>query len=384
MPKNKRPVPRKSATPALEDDDALAHALAALAVDLASGEGEAAASPQLVEDEMLKQVRNALRKKKDDVLYGAIELARFNDVGAYQLLRAHIEEAAATVVLRRDGAPAMEINAFAVPLFVHSVGGLKEAESFQDGAAFDALVASFQQAGLESGAAKVVMVAHAYDLDEVDSISYGHLNEMLRDAAASMSERKLIANPALERSITGWRPSAFGAADQAVELRFLLGFALKRADDPFYAVPAGDEAADAFFEARMARYRAWTASAAPLVARCLAAAPEALTLNFLYQDLFYGAKEQGMAELAMLGMMSDVNAALAAAGAAPDQVRADVGAAAEGDELVLRVNLYDAQGALLAQIDKPLDVAADLQLEEDDVCDALQTLGVTACASTAA
>ena len=38
--------------------------------------------------------------------------------------------------------------------------------------------------------------------------------------------------------------------------------------------------------------------AAPLVQRCLAAQP--VELNFLYQDLFYGAKEQGMAEYAML------------------------------------------------------------------------------------
>lgn len=383
MPKNKRPVPRKSASAALEDDDALAHALAALAVDLAAGEGAAQDAPHLVEDEMHKQVRNALRKKKDDVLYGAIELARFNDVGAYQLLRAHIEEAAATVVLRREGGAAMEINAFAVPLFVHSDGGLQQAATFQDGDAFDALVASFQQAGLESADAKVVMVAHAYDLDEIDSISYCHLNEMLRDAAASMTDRKLIANPALERSILGWHVNDFGPADKAVELRFLLGFALKRADDPFYAVPAGEAQADAFFDARMERYRGWTVKAAPLVARCLSATPEALELNFLYQDLFYGAKEQGMGELATLRMMSEVSAALEAGKIVPAQARADVGAAAEGEDLVLRVSLYGAGGALLAEIDKPLDVAADLQLEEDDVCDALATLGVKASASTA-
>ena len=51
-------------------------------------------------------------------------------------------------------------------------------------------------------------------------------------------------------------------------MRFLVGFALKRADDPFYAVPAGDAQADAFFDARMERYRDWTVKAAPLVARC--------------------------------------------------------------------------------------------------------------------
>jgi hypothetical protein len=378
MPKNKRPVPRKSAAPAQQDDDALAQALAALALELAEQEEGDAAALRLKEDELDKQVRNALRKKKDDVLYGAIELARFDDVGAYALLREHIEEAAATVVLRREGAPAMEINAFAVPLFVHSDGGLQEADGFQDGDAFDALVHSFQLGGLESPDAKVVMVSHAYDLDEVDAVSYSHLNEMLRDAAASMSDMRLIANPALERSISGWRTGDFAPGDKAVELRFLLGFALKRADDPFYTAPSGEAEADAWFAARMARYRAWTVGAAPLVARCLARDPAAVAVHFLYQDLFYGAKEQGMAELAMLRMMSGVTAALDTAGVAPQQASAEVGAAAAGDELVLRVRLLAPGGALLATLDKPLDVAADLQGEEDDLCDALGSIGVRA------
>jgi hypothetical protein len=373
MPKNKRPVPRKSEAPPEQDDEALAQALASLAFDI----GRQQAAPDAVA-ELDKQVRNALRKKKDDVLYGAIELARFEDSQAYQLLREHIEEAAATVLLRREGAPAMEINAFAVPLFVHSSGGLAEGEGFQDSAAFEALVASFSQAGLESPAAKVVLVSHAYDMDEIDAVTYSGLNDMLREAAAAMTDKKLVASPALESSIRGWRAHGFAPGDKAVELRFLLGFALKRADDPFYAVPKGEAEADAWFEARMRRYQAWTGDAAPLVARCLGSAPGALAVHFLYQDLFYGAKEQGMAELAMLGLMSEVNAALDAAGLSPQQASAEVGAAADGDELVLQVRLTGPDGAPLATLSKPLDVAADLHGEEEDLCDALATLGVQA------
>ncbi|RSZ60764.1 hypothetical protein HF313_18305 [Massilia atriviolacea] len=386
MPKNKRPVPRKSAVPPQEDDDVLAQQLADLALAVAAGEGEgegegegdngADAATAARDLELARLVRNAMRKKNDDVLYGAIERARYSDALAYRLLRERIEEAAGTVTLRRDSGPEMEIDAFALPVFVHSTGGLKEADGFNDGEAFDALVASIKQGGLESPDATVVMISHAYDLDEVDAITYSHLNDMVRDAAGSMTEKKLVARPALERSMSGWAATHFGPADTAVELRFLLGFAMKRVDDPFYAAPEDDAAADAYFEARMARYRAWTVQAGPLVKRCLARDPAALELHFLYQDLFYGAKEQGVAELAMLQMISDVNAALEEGGVAAAEVRAVIGPAAVEDEVVMRVNLSDPAGVLLASLEKPLDVAADLQGELDDVCDALAALGI--------
>ncbi len=279
------------------------------------------------------------------------------------------------MLLRRDGAPTMEINAFVVPLFVHGSGGLREADTFQDGAAFEQLVASIQQAGLESPDAKVVLISHAYDLGEIDAISYSHLHDMVRDAAASMTEKKIVATPALERSIAGWAPSAFAPGDSAMELRFLLGFALKRADDLFYAVPEDEGEADLYFAARMERYRLWTEQAAPLVQRCLAADPASIELSFLYQDLFFGGKEQGMAELAMLGMMSAINRALEQHAVEPAQVRAVVAPADVADQMVLRVNLYAAQG-LLASSEKPLDLAADLQTEVDDICDALATIGI--------
>ena len=377
MPKNKRPVPRKSATPPGEDDDVQAQALADMALLLAerehADEEEDAAALHLKEDEFARLLRNGLRKKNDELLYGAVERARDAEVGAYQYLRCRIEEAAATVRLHKEGAPAMEVNAFAVPLFVHSTGGLKQGATFQDGDAFDALVASFKLAGLESPDARVVMLAHAYDGDEADRITYSHLNDMARDAAASITEKKLVARPALERSMSGWAPTSFADGDKAVELRFLLGFALKRADDPFYQVPDEEAAADAFFDARMARYRAWTEQAAPLVRRVLAADPDSLDVHFLYQDLFFGAREQGMAELAMLRMMAELGAAIEQHAGA---LRAVVGPADVDNDMVLRVCLVGEGEVALATSDKPLDLAADLQDEVDDICDALATLGV--------
>ena len=301
MPKNKRPVPRKPVANPAEDDEVQAAALATLALALSErehAEEDDAAVLDAQEAEFDKLLRNALRKRNDEVLYGAIEFARDDDVGAYQLLRSRIEEASATVLLRKEGAPAMEVNAFAVPLFVHSKGGLKDADTFQDGDAFSELVDSFSKLGLESPAAKVVLVSHAYDAIEAARITFSGLNDMARDAAASMTDKKLVATPALERSITGWAPSSFAEGDQAVELRFLVGFALKRADDPFYAVPDEAAAADAYFAARMERYRAWTEQAAPLLKRCLGRDPASMEIHFQYQDLFFGAYQQGMDELA--------------------------------------------------------------------------------------
>ena len=132
MPKNKRPVPRKSAAAPEEDAEVMAQALADLALEIVEREDGDAADLRLKEDEFARLVRNALRKKNDEVLYGAIERAKFTDVGAWQYLRAHVEEAGATMMIRRDGKPTEEINAFLVPLFVHSTGGLKLDETFQD------------------------------------------------------------------------------------------------------------------------------------------------------------------------------------------------------------------------------------------------------------
>lgn len=380
MPKNKPPVPRKSAAAPEEDIEVMAQALADLALEIVEPEdGDRAEDLRLKEDEFSRLVRNALRKKNDEVLYDAIERAKYTDVGAWQYLRAHIEEAGATLMIRRDGKPAEEINAFLVPLFVHSTGGLKQDATFQDVQAFEMLRASFQQAGLESADATVVLISHAYDLAEIDGISYSRLSDMLREVAATMSEKKMVDTPALAGSVQGWAGGDFAPGDDAMELRYLLGFARKRADDPFYLVPDDEEGADAYFAARMERYRQWTLEAAPMVQACLAADPASLSVNFLYQDLFYGAKEQGMAELAMLAMMSNINQALGDAQLDPAQVSAIVAPADVDDEMVLRVNLYrDGVAEPLASPEKPFDLAADLQTEVDDICDALGTIGIHA------
>lgn len=377
MPKNKRPVPRPSSEQAEPDTDALAQSLADLALEIAEDEDDNPEAQMAREAELLKMVRKALRKRHDEVLYGAIELARYADPEACRLLRGHVEEEAATLRIRREGAPEQEIDAFLVPLFVQSAGGLAEAELFQDEAAFGALLDSFKEAGLESGDAKVVLLRHAYDLEEIDGIAYGTLHEMLREAAASLTARKPAPAPLIEASMRGWSDSGFAPDEEAMQLRFLLGFSMKRADDPFYQVPAGEHEADAWFGARMERYRAWTVAAAPLVRACLAAEPERLTLSFLYRDLFYGAKEQGVAELAMLGTLSDVNRVLGEKQLEADAVHAVVAPVDGGGQIVLRINLYAVDGGPpWATLDKPVGLDGDLSAEMDDLCDALLTLGL--------
>jgi hypothetical protein len=384
MPKNKRPVPRKSAnSPELKDEQQTTE-LCALALDLADGEF----NHDIVADstradlaqkalDFQRLLRKLLNQGKDEVLYGAIELARDEAIDGYRYLRNAVEEGAASLLLRREGAPELEIDAFAIPVFVHTQGGLDPAADFQDSDAYEALLASFTDAGLESPQAKVVLVSHAYDLDEIERITYGQLHAMLREAAHSLTEKKIAAAPALERSMAaGWSATSFGAADSAVELRFLLGFALKRADDVFYQVPKAEKAADAYFARRAERYQQWTAQHAPLVARCLGrgrgAMPE-LTLNFLYQDLFFGAREQAQAEYATLRMLSELNQALD--GRAPDQASAIIAPADVDDDMVLRVQLLDGE-VELALCERPLDLAADLELELDDLRDALASIGI--------
>jgi hypothetical protein len=377
MPRHKRPLPRKSNNVQEPDVDSLALALADLALELAEredGDPEAFAARA---DELVTEVRRALRKKHDDVLYGAIELARYSDPDACRLLRERVDEEAATLRIRREGAPELEIDAFLVPFFVQSQGGLVETESFQDDAAYDALLGSFKEAGLDSAGAKLALIRHAYDLDEIDRISYGTLHEMLREAAASLTDKKLTPVPTIEASMRGWSGEGFAPDENAVQLRFLLGFSLKRVDDPFYQVPADEAGSDAWFEARTERYRNWTVRFAPLVARSLATDPARLTLSFLYQDLFFGAKEQGLAELSMLGTLSEVSRVLGEKQLAADQVHAVVAPLDGGEQIVLRVNLYAVDGGPpWATLDKPVDIAADLNAEADDLCEALLTLGL--------
>ncbi len=58
------------------------------------------------------------------------------------------------------------------------------------------LTKSLQDAELESTDAKVVLVNHAYHPDEIDSIIYSHINDMVRDAHAAMVDMRGAAMPA--------------------------------------------------------------------------------------------------------------------------------------------------------------------------------------------
>lgn len=378
MPKNKRPVPRKSNNPREPDAAAQARELADLALEIAEREEVPGfGSDDEREEELTLAVRKLVRKKRDEALYEAIELARYTDPLACRLLRDRIEEEAATWRLRREDGPEYEIDAFLVPIFVRSRGGLVALEAFQDEQAFALLSASFAEAGLESNQARVALIQHAYDLAEIDHVSYGTLHEMLREAAASLLEKKLQPAPTIEASMRGWTGEPVAPDETAMELRFLLGFSLKRADDPFYQVPQDEAGSDAYFARRMERYRAWTEAVAPLVRRCLARDPDRLELNFLYQDLFYGAKERGVAELSLLGLLSEVSRTLAAKDLAPDQVHATVAPLDMGEHIVLRANLYALDGGLpWGSVERPVDLAADLGAEVDELCEALLGLGL--------
>jgi hypothetical protein len=384
MPNNKRPAKgpsaqpnRKPAKPVEADPDALAQNLVDLALEITERESADPATLAARRQELTVLIRRLLRRKHDDVLGGAIEVARYTDADCCRLLRERVEEEAATLHVRGDDDVEMEIDAFMIPLFVHSTGGLVETDVFRDDADFEALMDSFRQAGLASPGTRIVLVRHLYDLDGVDRIRYSDLQEMLREAYAAMRSRKLVATPAIAATMRPWEGGDYGPDDEAMELRFLLGFALKAADDPFYDVPADEAAGDAYFEGRMARYRMWAGSVAPLLQRCLSSHPAGIELNFLYQDLFYGAKEQGVAELSMLATLAEVNQRLDEQQRAPDRIKAVVAPVEANGEAVLRINLYPLDGgAPLATVDKPLDLAAHLEAELEDLCDALGTVGL--------
>lgn len=379
MAKNKKPVPRKSSAPSAEDvAEATIQKLCDLALELVEQEEPDQLREQ--DAEFHKTIRKLLLQKRDEVLYEALERARYADEDAWRLLRGAIEEASEAVVFRRDDGHAVEVDAFSIPFFVRSTGGLDAAECFGDQEAFDQLTASLKASQLESAQAQVVLVAHAYHLDEIDRITYSQINEMARDAQASMSGRK-ASTLAIEKSLSGWPPKPFGAADAALELRFLVGFALKPADDPFYAVPADEAAADAYFAEREQRFQRWTEVAAPLLARCLAREPGALELSFLYQDMFHGAKQRGIAEQAMLVLMSQVRDAIEAAGMAPDEVDAIIGPATVGEHMVLRVNLLArTDGRVLASLDNAVGESADFEAEFMDSCDCVLAAGIASLA----
>lgn len=393
MPKNIPPARRKPGpkpAPTVDRTDELIEDLAVLALEVAEQEEADPVAIARKKDELQKMVRNALRKKQDEVLYGAIEHARFDDVDAYVLLRGQIEEAAASIVLRGDGKAVEEIDAFLVPVFINSPAGLRRQDAFQDAAAFELLRASFQQAGLEADSASVVLISHLYDVDEIDRISYGELNEMLREVAATMGEKKMVPTPALSNSIAALRDdtenaegvekaaeSSAAGEGGATELRFLLGFVRRTLDDPFYAIPTDEAGASAWFDARLERYRGWTLAADALLRACVATEPGEVSLNFLYQNQFFAAKRQAMAEGEILMLMADIGAALAEHGLEAAHGGAVVGPVAQEADVALRVALYrNGDAAALAAFELPFDMAEDLQGSVDELCEVLHGMGI--------
>lgn len=390
MPSNKRPAPRKPAVSASTDEpDLMLQQLCDLAFALGAMEDDTRYESRQT---LQKMIRKCLSQKKDDLLYEALEHSRDVDQDVYCLLKDAIAEASEVLLVRREAGPTLEINAFVIPFFARTDGGLHADQCFTDQDAFDALTKSLQQGGLESAAAKVVLVHHAYHLDEIDSITYSHLSEMVRDALAAMSDKQTVKKmaaasgtataSAIARSLLGWPDNVFAVDDQAIELRFLLGFALKTSDDAFYHVPLYQatqdaSAIDAYFDARQARFQQWTLQAAPLLQRCLVNDGRALDINFLYQDLFHGGKERGIAEYFMLQMMAALNHGLEQSGVAATATRAVIGPMQTDDEVFLRVNVYlIADDSLVASAEKPLLADSDLALDIEDACDALATLGI--------
>lgn len=378
MQKSKRPAAKKSAGSHDAKADTIAYSLAALAADLATRKQGAAFEAK--KSDFLKTIRKCLLQKKDDVLDEALELAQEADSDAHRLLRESIEEVSGIIVFRREDGRDIEVNAFVIPLFVHATGGLHREQCFQDEDAFDLLRKSFQEARLESKDATVALISHAYHPDEIERIGYSQLNEMVREAFDSMTGRKTAAK-AISSSMSGWPENRFAPEDRAVELRFLLGFAVKTLDDPFYQVPGDESAADRYFEERAVRFQRWAKQCAPLVKRCLATEGGDIDIHFLYQDLFFGGKASGIAEYYTLQMLSELQHGLDAHGVRPEDARAVIGPAEAGGEEVLRANLYaEKDGRLLASFDKPIHVMRELRAEAEDAYDALTSIGVKSLA----
>jgi hypothetical protein len=383
MTKQKRPSPAKSLASMAPEDDAVTQKLVELALDLQSLDEYAKVPDELKKKhgELRKLIRKCLHQDKDASLREALDCAREEDESSWEILRTNVEELSETVIFRRDQGPDLEVNTFVIPMFVHSDGGLRGDQCFQDEEAFELLRASLQEGGLESPDASVVLVAHAYHLDEIAHIGYSQLSAMVHEAFDSMTRKKTKEAPAIARSMSGWPENRFAPEDRAVELRFLLGFALKTLDDPFYKVPEKEAAADRYFEARALRFRQWAQKYASLVKRCLVTDGRDIDIDFLYQDLFHSGKATAVGELDMLQMMSDLQLALQERGIAPAASHAVMGTLDIDDDMLLRVNLYaEADGSLLASSDKPVSHARALQVEADDVHDALQTLGVKSVA----
>ncbi len=379
MKKTKHPSASKTIVPTEDRDEALADRLVEFAIDLRESDIYAALPDALqkTQADLRKTIRKCLQQKREQVLNEALERTFEEDAKAYRVLRADVEEMSGTILFRRDEGTELEVNAFAVPLFVHTTGGLRSEQCFQDEQAFEQLRESFQKGGLESRKANVVLVSHAYHLDEIERIGYCELHDMVHEAFDAMTRKKATAADAIARSMRGWPPAHFAPDDSAMELRFLLGFALKTMDDPFYHAPEKEAAADRYFEARAERFRKWSQQVMPLLQRCLVTDGRDVQIDFLYQDLFHGGKEAALGELEMLQLLSELQHTLEAYGTAPEDARAIVGPMEAEDDTVVRVSLHaKAADTSIGTIDKPLGRNETVESAIADVVDGLSTVEI--------
>lgn len=385
MKKSKSSTGGKSETAAAEPDEVLAGRMLNLALDLRESDAYTVLPDALqkVRADLRKAIRKCLQQQREAALDEALERCFEEDTEAHRVLRDNVEEMSGTLLLRRmDGqnsGPDMEVNAFVVPLFVHTTGGLHSEQCFQDVEAFEQLRDSFKEGELESRKANVVLVSHAYHLDELERIGYCQLSDMVHEASEAMTRKKATAAEAIARSMSGWPPSDFASDDSTMELRFLLGFALKTLDDPFYQIPEKEAAADRYFEARAERFRKWSQQVTRLLRRCLVTDGREVEIDFLYQDLFHGGKEAALRELDMLVMLSDVQQVLEARGIQAGDAAAVIGPMeTDEDEAVMRISLHAAvNDAPIGAVDKTLGRTETLENAIDDIADGLATAGVT-------
>jgi hypothetical protein len=376
--KKSKHTPGQKAVPAEERDDVLSDRLVALALDLRESDVYAILPDALkkAQSELRRTIRKCLQQKREQAIDEALERSWEEDSGAYRVLRTEVEELSGTILFRRDDGPDQEINAFVVPIFVHTTGGLRSDQDFQDEEAFAQLRDSFHEGGLESRKANVVLVSHAYHLDEIEHIGYCQLNDMVQEAYDAMTRKKATAADAIARSMQGWPESQFGPQDSAMELRFLLGFSLKSMDDPFYHAPEKEAAADRYFAARAERFRKWSQQVQPLLRRSLVTDGREVQIDFLYQDVFHGGKEAATAELEMLRVLSEVQHALEEHGSAPDAVKAIIGPTEDDDGAIVRVSLHTKAGDAIGAIDKLVSRIDTVENAVTDLADALAGIGI--------
>lgn len=379
MKKAKHTPAAKASASTEEKDEVLADRLVKLSLDLLESDIYAALPEALnkAHIELRKAIKKCLRQQREQVLDEALERTFEEDAKAYRVLRENVEELSGTTLFHRDDGSELEVNAFVVPLFVHTTGGLRSEQCFQDEEAFEQLRESFQEGGLESRKASVVLVSHAYHLDEIERIGYCHLNEMVHEAYDAMTRKKVTEASAIARSLYAWPPLHFAPDDSAMELRFLLGFALKTMNDPFYHVPEKEAAADRYFEARAERFRAWSQQVVPLLQRSLVTDGRDVQIDFLYQDLFHGGKEAALGELEMLQLLSELQHTLETHGIAPEDAKAIVGPMETDDDEIVRVSLYSkTDDASIGTVDKALGWNDAVKNAIVDIADSLSTVGV--------